>query len=697
MTETTNQGNDIIESVEKIFSNGRIYNIPEYQRGYKWSEKDVNALLNDIDNFQAEGDKFYCLQNITIKKQKDSENIYEVIDGQQRLTTLSILLSYLGKIGLLKENDKYKIQYSIRKKSEEFLYQLLEEKKDYLNDKLEYINDFDRKYDRQDVFHFCLAKHTIRNFFGNDENKKEGFTTKLLEKVKLIVNDVSSSNDVNSGNDVKGETIFKNLNSNKVALEYYDLIRAIFITRIKKEDKETDIDLAEKRIKIGIDIDNMNIWWSDENVKEKSHTTTLLNNAQLILNYLDNGNNTKAETIFISKAKEANDIDLAEKRIKIGIDIDNMNIWWSDENVKEYFKMFSNENNISMLYDLYWKCINNESNNNNEKSNAYKAQSNNEALFKYLDSNTDKAERVFKEVLRFHNTMADWYEDKEIYHLLGFIGKQNIEDIKIIWDIWERADTTRESFKKALKQIIKNNLIKEKDNNSDNVKELYTKYLESIEDINNYWYYRKDDTIKLLILMDIIKILNNKDIKYKLPVNYFNKNEHIFSKTPNDETTIKEAKENIDLIISSLDEYKREKITEDNDFKKFMDNLTKLNNENNKQTLKDLKLLGEYRRVIREVPYVHSIGNLVLLVSDTNRSYGNNPYIEKRRRIIELYEKGDKYIRNHTWSIFSKNIKLKDGDSVNSEELDKWTIKDIEITAKYIKEKIEDFFNGNNK
>lgn len=72
MSKITNQENDIIESVENIFKK-RIYNIPEYQRGYKWSEEDVNALLNDINNFQVDEkdkSKFYCLQNITIKKQK---------------------------------------------------------------------------------------------------------------------------------------------------------------------------------------------------------------------------------------------------------------------------------------------------------------------------------------------------------------------------------------------------------------------------------------------------------------------------------------------------------------------------------------------------------------------------------------------------------------------------------------------------
>lgn len=608
MSETTNQENDIIESVEKIFSNGRIYNIPEYQRGYKWSEEDVNALLNDISNFQAEGDKFYCLQNITIKKQKDSENIYEVIDGQQRLTTLSILLSYLGETKLLKEDNKYKIQYSIRKESQSFLYELLEDsEKDYLNDKLEYINDFDTNYNSQDVFHFCLAKYTIIKFLGNDENKKENFKNKLLTNVKLIVNDVSSDNNV------KGETIFKNLNSNKVALEYYDLIRAIFITRVKKE---------------------------------------------------------------------GNYIDLAEKRIKIGIDIDNMNIWWSDENVKEYFKMFSNENNISILYDLYWKCINNESNNNNEKLNAYKAQSNNEALFKYLDSNTDKAEGVFKEVVRFYNTMADWYEDKEIYHLLGFIGEHIEKDINTIWSIWEE-NTTRQDFKNKLKQIIKNNLIKEEDNNSDNVKELYNKYLESIKDINNYWYYRKNDTIKLLILIDIIKILQNTN--HKLPANYFSANyediEHIFSKTPNNETTIEDAIKNINLIISLADDNKKEELI---NYKKTLEIHQKEIILDNIGKLKELGKLKEYREKIRDIPYIHSIGNLVLLNSKTNRGYGNASYVDKRRIIIELYEKGDKYIRNHTSSIFSKNV-------------NEWTIDNIKNTAEDIRKEIEKFFYDNNK
>ena len=114
---------ELIYSVKSVFQdylyNGQLYNIPEYQRGYKWTEQQVEQLLKDTHEFETGGDNdlFYCLQNITLVE-KDGN--FNVVDGQQRLTTLTLLLSYFNEFTLV-EN---KINYSVRETSNKFLQQI---------------------------------------------------------------------------------------------------------------------------------------------------------------------------------------------------------------------------------------------------------------------------------------------------------------------------------------------------------------------------------------------------------------------------------------------------------------------------------------------------------------------------------------------------------------------------------------------
>lgn len=77
--------------------NGVQFNIPGYQRGYRWETKHVHALLKDILEFDSSSEPFYCLQPLVVVKNEDlSKNsekvVYDVIDGQQRLTTLFLIL-----------------------------------------------------------------------------------------------------------------------------------------------------------------------------------------------------------------------------------------------------------------------------------------------------------------------------------------------------------------------------------------------------------------------------------------------------------------------------------------------------------------------------------------------------------------------------------------------------------------------------
>jgi uncharacterized protein with ParB-like and HNH nuclease domain len=100
--------------------------IPSYQRGYRWSMKEVNDLLNDVSEFRPRqvGDtdekSWYCLQPIVVKKLPNEQ--YEVIDGQQRLTSIYLILHYLNQIYTIENRSPlFDLNYQTRNNSSTFL------------------------------------------------------------------------------------------------------------------------------------------------------------------------------------------------------------------------------------------------------------------------------------------------------------------------------------------------------------------------------------------------------------------------------------------------------------------------------------------------------------------------------------------------------------------------------------------------
>ena len=94
MSDTTNnqiKALQIVNSDDKTIFEGDNYIIPLYQRAFAWSDKEITQLIDDIYDFEAE--KYYIGSLIV---NVNSNGLYEVIDGQQRLTALFLLLNYLG-------------------------------------------------------------------------------------------------------------------------------------------------------------------------------------------------------------------------------------------------------------------------------------------------------------------------------------------------------------------------------------------------------------------------------------------------------------------------------------------------------------------------------------------------------------------------------------------------------------------------
>lgn len=120
-----------ITSIDKLM--GRAFFVPSYQRGYRWGRQEVEALLNDLwefylqtngkKNLQTDGEKntFYCLQPIVLYKDEQARE--NLLDGQQRLTTIYLLLSYLDSRRREEGYDKplFTLEYATREDSADFL------------------------------------------------------------------------------------------------------------------------------------------------------------------------------------------------------------------------------------------------------------------------------------------------------------------------------------------------------------------------------------------------------------------------------------------------------------------------------------------------------------------------------------------------------------------------------------------------
>lgn len=209
---------------------GMKFFIPSYQRGYRWTEQQVKDLLNDISEFSQKKrheSEYYCLQPLVVKR-KDKDVLssikaatsieevetllkgsWEIIDGQQRLTTLFIILSVLG------ETSVYSLEYETRNDSKQFLEKIDENKKD----------------DNIDYYHICQSKQTVASWLHNDVIDKEGFKKILLNKVKFIWYESVDEDPIK---------VFTRLNIGKISLTNAELIKALFLNRSNFGEKDSE-------------------------------------------------------------------------------------------------------------------------------------------------------------------------------------------------------------------------------------------------------------------------------------------------------------------------------------------------------------------------------------------------------------------------------------------------------------------------
>ena len=220
--------------------------IPAYQRGFRWTPHQVTQLLDDIWDFVQSSDAghraaFYCLQPLVIKRLRDGR--CEVVDGQQRLTTIHIILSYLNEIITILGKKRFSISFETRADSSE----------PFLRD----IN-LERAHENIDFWHICKAFEAVKKWFSvRDGSHKLKFVQGLLNddevgrNVKVVWFELAEGDNAVDA--------FTRLNVGKIPLTSDELIRALFLRRPSDIDSDaTDLqmriahewDMVEKALQV---------------------------------------------------------------------------------------------------------------------------------------------------------------------------------------------------------------------------------------------------------------------------------------------------------------------------------------------------------------------------------------------------------------------------------------------------------------
>lgn len=229
---------------------GKHFLVKDYQRGYKWEKEQIEALLNDINNHK---NGKYCLQPIIVEEREEG---IELIDGQQRMTTIYLLLHFL------KDLKYFTIDYQTRKASQHFLAEKVDSMFDavYKEKKWEtFILEFEKQtelnYNNVDIFHFYLVTFEIFKWFNDkSDDFKLDFKSKLLQQVNVIWYDIKSNS-----KSLYAEDVFLNLNAGKIPLTNSELIKALFIldvqnrhskdiARLKAAELATEWDAIENQL-----------------------------------------------------------------------------------------------------------------------------------------------------------------------------------------------------------------------------------------------------------------------------------------------------------------------------------------------------------------------------------------------------------------------------------------------------------------
>lgn len=617
----------VLKSVNQLFKD-RFF-VPAYQRGYRWTETQVEQLLNDIWQFSQRSERsksegeFYCLQPIVVARNGDK---WEVIDGQQRITTIYLILKYLEEmIKIAFPNFSFQPPvYETRPGSEDFLEKVKSKTEEESNQNVDY-------------WHFWKAYNTIKDWFEGEED---------------------------------------NNNKKKKNINAIDFLNTLL--KYQPEDiEEGSFDVAN----------NVRVIWymvNDDETNNNYDIFTRLNigkipltNAELVKALLLQKGNFEEDKATLKQIQIATEWDLIEKSLQDDA------FWYFIYNPSNSLKY---DNRIEFILDLMkGRTVESEF---YHTYNEFQKEFSKDEKSKNKKPDIDT---IWLSIKRYFLTFEEWYKDHTLFHYVGYLvecGKP-INEIKEAKEgNKEKGILPKSKFKfiEYLKKEISENFVNcnideldYQDNKNRNVirKILLLFNIQTILDSLNtdmrfpFHTYKLEDWD-----IEHVRSQNDQNDTGKIK----NQDEWVddilyFFVNSADKVEVEKALKDSDSLSDDIKDICRSLL----DCKEETDS-------NKKQIRFDntYKKVSEYFKESKVPDNINSISNLTLLDSKTNRSYGNAFFPIKRKRIIENDKKGI-FVPICTKNLFLKYYSKKLGEVMY------WSEDDASDYLEAIKEMLSEF------
>lgn len=599
--------------------------VPAYQRGYRWNAEQVEQLIDDLEEFKTRresiSDAFYCIQPLVVRPTTvGNEEYLEVIDGQQRLTTILLILQALRQLQYEDERDEdspeyfkrlpkeaYDIKYETRKNSSEWLPKLSE---------ILFSTDAFEKFDNQN----CDYSHFAEVFTA--AYKKLRNISDIIDFKNVLKNHTYFIWYRPSEEDNNNVEIFDRLNAGKIGLNNAELVKALLL-QSSNIPKVENVVMSERDI-----IQKIALEWDD--IERRLHDDSLWG---FIYSEISHGLEYESRIEYL--------LDLQKDKT-------------STDNDKYFFTF-------------------------NAYLSAYRDMMHNGG-FKDSHKRLSWVKKEWDSIKALFDLILEWFEERHLYHRIGFILEYNSEyNLKKLQDILPPLSQSDRiiSLDNIIRDTVKNITSKKLFHGEPELSEVLFLYNILLEDrrhsemarfsfidykrvrkktgwdqehVASNQDYDPDENEQKELATDLIELITGNKPKETDKDNFEAANIDSGKKQVFYELDVERDvldKEEIELcgkllsILNQKDGNKLEKQELDTIYEAIFKHFN-----GHRDPFRD------YFNTLPKIREKDFIWNFVLLNSKTNRSYGNNIFPVKRRRI--LADEFDVYTPVGTRNVFEK-------------------------------------------